>query len=76
MTSSLAICAAVTSFEEDDCKDFENLVWSVSSTVQAKAKSRKENVPPTGADNSAYLQTVWGNEYLQSFAEFPKSQIN
>ena len=57
---------------EKDYSDFGNLVQSDLSRVQALAKLGLEKVPPTGAEVYAYLQTIWGNEHMQSFADFLK----
>ena len=57
---------------EKEYNDFENLVQSGSSREQALAKLRTDNVPPTGAENYAYLQNVSDNERMQSFADFLK----
>ena len=31
-----------------------------------------DNVLPTGAGNNAYLQKIWHNKHMQSFADFSK----
>ena len=35
-------------------------------------KSGMNNVPLTGTENDVFLQTVWENEHMQSFADFSK----
>ena len=55
-------------------KDYaENLVKSGLLTEQALSKLKMENVPPTVAENIAYLISVWANEHKESFWDFRKS---
>ena len=55
---------------EKNYNDFENLVQSDLSREQAMAKLKMNNVPPTWAENHAFLQIIWDNEHKQSFADF------
>ena len=57
---------------EKDYKDFENLVQSGLSREQVLGKLWMDDVPPTGADNYAFLQNIWDNENMQSVEEFLK----
>ena len=42
-----------------DYNDFQNLVIGGLTTEKAVAKLRKDRIPPTDAENSSYLQSVW-----------------
>ena len=57
---------------EKDYNDFQNLVNSGLTTEQAVAKLRVDRIPPTGAENFSYLQSVWENKNMQYFADFLK----
>ena len=35
-------------------------------------KLRKDRIPPTGAENFSYLQSVWENNNMQYFSDFLK----
>ena len=52
--------------------DFQNLVNSGLSTEQAVAKLRMDRIPPTGAENYSYLQSVWENNNMENFSDFLK----
>ena len=53
-----------------DYNDFQNLVNSGLTTEQAVAKLRMDRIPPTGAENYSYLQSVWENINMQYFSDF------
>ena len=55
---------------EKDYIDFENLVNVGLTTEQAVAKLRLDRIPPTGAENYSYLQSVWENNDMQNFSDF------
>ena len=55
---------------EKDNNDFQNLVNSGLTTEQAVVKLRMDRIPPTGAENSSYLQSVWENNNMQLFSDF------
>ena len=57
---------------EKDYNDFENLVNSGLTTEQAVAKLRMDRIPPTGAENYSYLQSVWESKKMQNFSDFFK----
>ena len=57
---------------EKDYNDFENLFDSGLTTEQAVAKLRMDRIPPTGAENFSYLQTVWESNNTQYFSDFLK----
>ena len=57
---------------EKDYKDFQNLVNSGLTTEQAVIKLRMDRIPPTGAENFSYLQSVWENHNMQYFSDFLK----
>ena len=57
---------------EKDYNDFQNLVNGGLSTEQAVAKLRMDRIPPTGAENYSYLQSVWENNNMQYFSDFLK----
>ena len=49
---------------EKDYNDIQNLVNSGLSTEQAVTKLRMDRIPPTGAEISLYLQSVWENNNM------------
>ena len=55
---------------EKDYNDFQNLVNSGLTTEQAVAKLRMDRIPPTGAENYSYLQSIWVGEGMKSFKDF------
>ena len=57
---------------EKDYNNFQNLVNSGLSTKQAVAKLRMDRIPPTGAENHSYLQSVWENNNMENFSDFLK----
>ena len=57
---------------EKGYNDFQNLVNSGLTTEQAVAKLRMDKIPPTGAENYMYLQSVWENVNMQNFSTFLK----
>ena len=57
---------------EKDYNDFQNFVNSGLTTEQAVAKLRIDRIPPTGAENYSYLQSVWENHNIQYFSDFLK----
>ena len=57
---------------EKDYNDFQNLVNSGLTTEQAVGKLRMDRIPPTGAENLSYLQSVWENNNMQYFSDFLK----
>ena len=57
---------------EKGYNDFQNLVNSGLSTEQAVAKLRMDRMPPTGAENYSYLQSVWENNNMENFSDFLK----
>ena len=57
---------------EKDYNDFQNLVNNGLTTEEAVAKLRMDRIPPTGAENYSYLQSVWENKYMQRFSDFLK----
>ena len=57
---------------EKDYNDFQNLVNSGLTTEQAVVKLRMDRLPPTGAENYSYLQSVWENNNMQYFSDFLK----
>ena len=71
MIPFLAFCAIATPLEED-YNYFQNLVNSGLTTEQAVAKLRLDRIPPTGAENYSYLQSVWENKIMQFFLRFPQ----
>ena len=68
MTPSLAFCAITTPLEKIR-NYFQNLVNSGLTTKEAVAKLRKDRIPPTGAENFLYLQSVWENNNMQYFSD-------
>ena len=57
---------------EKDYNDFQKLVNSGLTTKQAVTKLRMDRIPPTGAENYLYLQSVWKNKNMQYFSDFLK----
>ena len=57
---------------EKDYSEFQNFVNSCLITEQAVAKLRMDRIPPTGAENYSYLQSVWENNNMQCFSDFLK----
>ena len=57
---------------EKDYNDFQNLVNSGLTTEQAVAKLRLDRIPPTGAENYLYLESVWEKNNMQYFSDFLK----
>ena len=59
---------------EKEYNDFQYLVNSGLTTEQAVVKLRKDRIriPPTGAKNYLYLQSVWENINMQYFSDFLK----
>ena len=57
---------------EKDYNDFQNLVNSGLTTEQAVVKLRMDRIPPTGAENYYYLQSVWEKNNMQYFSDFLK----
>ena len=57
---------------EKDYNDFQNLVNSGLTTEQAVTKLRMDRIPPAGAENYSYLQSVWENNNMQYFSDFLK----
>ena len=69
MTPSLAFCAIATPLKKK-YNDFQNLVNSGLTTEQAVGKLRIDRIPPTGAENYSYLQSVWENNNTQYVSDF------
>ena len=61
---------------EKDYNDFQNLVNSGLTTEQALTKLRMDRIPPTGAENYSYLQSVWENNNMHYSSDFLKWQNN
>ena len=57
---------------DENYSEVKNDVKSGLPTEQAMANLRMENVPAAGAESYVHLQTVWENDYIQSFADFLK----
>ena len=57
---------------EKDYNDFPNLVDSGLTTEQAVVNLRMDRIPPTGAENYSYLQSMWENINMQYFSDFLK----
>ena len=57
---------------DEDYNDFRNLVNSGLTTEQSVVKLRMDRIPPTGAENYSYLQSVWENNNIQYFSDFLK----
>ena len=55
---------------EKDYNEIQNLHNSGLTTEQAVVRLRMNRVPPTGAENYSYLQSVWVSEGLKSFKDF------
>ena len=55
---------------KNDYNDFQNHVNSSLTAEQAVAKLRMDRIPPTGAENLSYSQSVWENKNMQFFADF------
>ena len=49
--------------------DGGNLVQSGLCREQTSSKLRLDTVPRTGLKKNAYLQNIWDNEHMQSFAD-------
>ena len=47
-------------------------VYSGLTPQQAVAKLRMDRIPPTGAENYWYLQSVWESNNMQNFSDFHK----
>ena len=61
-----------SSLLEKNYNNFQNIVNSGLRTEQAVAKLRMDRIPPTVAENSSYLQSVWDNNNMQYFSIFLK----
>ena len=57
---------------EKDYNDSQNLVNSGLTTGQSVDKLRMDRIPPTGAENYSYLQSVWENNKMPKFPGFHK----
>ena len=57
---------------DKDYNDFQNLVNSGLTTEQAVIKLRMDRIPPTGAENYSYLESVWENHNMQYFSDLLK----
>ena len=57
---------------EKDYNYYQNFVNSGLTTEQAVAKLRMDRIPPTGAENYSYLQSVQENNNMQYFLDFLK----
>ena len=57
---------------ENDYSDFQNFVNSGLTTELAVIKLRMDRIPPTGAENYLYLQSIWENHNMQNFSDFLK----
>ena len=57
---------------ENDYNDFQNLLNSGVTTEQAVINLRMDRMPPTGAENYSYLQSVGENHNMQYFSDFLK----
>ena len=57
---------------EKDYNDLQNLLNSGLRTEQSVTKLRMDRIPPTGAKNYLYLQSVWENNNMQNFSDFLK----
>ena len=55
-----------------DYNNFQNLVNNGLTTEQAVTKLRTDGIPPTGAENFSYLESVWENIKMQYFSDFLK----
>ena len=61
---------------EKDYNDFQKLVNSGLTTEHAVAKLRMDRLPPTGAENYSFLQSVWELNNIQNFSDFLKLYNN
>ena len=57
---------------EKNYNDFQNLVNSGFTTEQLVIKLRMDRIPPTGAENYFFLQSVWEDNKMQLFSDFLK----
>ena len=57
---------------EKEYNDFQNLLNSGLTTEQAVTKLRMDRIPPTGAENYSFLQSVWENNNKHFFSDFLK----
>ena len=57
---------------EKDYNDFQNLVNSGLTPEQAVVKLRMDRIPPTGAENYLFLQSIWENNNMQYLSDFRK----
>ena len=57
---------------EKDYNDFQRLGNSDLTAKQAVVKLRTDRLPPTGAENYSYLQSIWGKDNMQHFSDFLK----
>ena len=71
MTSSLAFLETVTPLRRT-LQRLGNRFQKGLSREQAVAKLEKDNVIPTGAEKTAYLQNVWDNKHTHFFKHFLK----
>ena len=55
---------------EKEYNDFENLTTSGFSSKQPVCKLWKNKVPPTGAENYAYLRSIWVSKGMKSSKDF------
>ena len=61
-----------SNFFAKDYNDFQNLVNSGLTTERAVAKLRNYRIPPTGAENYLFLQSVWENNNMHYFSDLLK----
>ena len=61
---------------EKDYNEFQKRVNSGLTTELSVAKLRMDRIPPTGAENYSYLQSVWEKNNMQYFLEFLKCYNN
>ena len=54
---------------EKDYIDFQNLVNTGLTTEQSVIKLWMDRIPPTGAENYSYLQSVWEKNNMQFFSD-------
>ena len=57
---------------EKDYNYFQNLVNSGLTTEQTLAKLRMDRIPPTGAENFLYLQSMWEINNMEYISDFLK----
>ena len=57
---------------EKDYNEFQNLVNSGLTKERAVANLRTDRIPPTGAENYLFLESVWENINMQNFSDFLK----